>query len=58
MRKYLVTRSMDNCDNCNDAVGNVWKYRRPTETMTHWREEYRCASCHPRIQELGKRSGA
>ncbi|MDS0281872.1 hypothetical protein [Haloarcula onubensis] len=48
---------MENCDNCNDEVGHVWKYRRPTETMTYWREERRCASCHPRIQERFGQAG-
>jgi transcriptional regulator NrdR family protein len=37
------------CDNCNDAGVRVWKHRRPTETMTHRREELLCASCHPRM---------
>jgi hypothetical protein len=41
---------MENCDNCDEAVGHVWKHRRPTETMTYRREEWLCAGCHPRMR--------
>jgi len=49
---------MSDCDNCHTEVAHVWKYRRPTETMTHRREETLCAGCHPRIRERRGRSGA
>ena len=42
---------MAHCENCNDDVVHVWKYRRPTETMTHRREEWLCAGCHPQMSE-------
>jgi len=49
---------MKSCDNCREATSQVWKYRRPTETMTYWREEHRCAGCHPRIRERPGRTEA
>mgnify|MGYP006896943439 CR=1 FL=1 len=48
---------MVDCDNCKSEVGHVWNYRRPTETMTYWREQHLCADCHPRMRD-GRRSGA
>jgi len=41
---------MADCENCNEKVGQVWKHRRPTHTMTHRREEWLCAGCHPRMR--------
>ncbi len=49
---------MVGCDNCNDESGQLWKHRRPTETMTFRREEWLCGGCHPRIPERSVRSGA
>ncbi|MDS0260460.1 hypothetical protein NDI56_13730 [Haloarcula sp. S1CR25-12] len=49
---------MVSCDNCKNEVAQVWRYRRPTETMTFWREEQRCAGCHPRMDERRGRSSA
>jgi hypothetical protein len=40
---------MSNCENCKKDVASVWKHLRPTETMTHRREEWLCADCHPRL---------
>lgn len=42
---------MAQCENCTDDVAHVWKHRQPTETMTHRREEWLCAACHPRMSE-------
>lgn len=48
----------DDCDNCNEARVRVWKHRRPTETMTHRREEWLCASCHPKMSVAPGRTSA
>lgn len=42
---------MSTCENCNHEGTHVWKHRRPTETMTHRREEWLCANCHPQMRE-------
>jgi len=49
---------MADCDNCNDDVVHVWKHRRPTESMTHRREEWLCSSCHPKMSEVLGRTSA
>ena len=55
---YTSHKTMADCDNCNDEVVHVWKHRRPTETMTHRREEWLCSSCHPKMSDVLGRTSA
>jgi hypothetical protein len=40
---------MVECDACEDEVLHVWRHRAITETVTHRKQRWVCADCHPKL---------